>query len=340
MILFRHAINILIALCIFSISPAFANLTLEKGVTTPYPAPKIDGISAWINSQPLQLKNLHGKVVLIDFWTYSCINCIRTLPYLKDWYNKYHTAGLEIIGVHTPEFEFEKNLDNVKSAVLKDEIKYPVALDNEFKTWNNFNNRYWPAHYLIDKNGDVVYEHFGEGEYAMTENNIRFLLGKTTEANPTTFQDESAYPAQTPETYLGYARANSFASPQVAVRNRAALYAFPDELLDNEWALKGMWLINADHIVSAQPYAGLKIHFNARKVFIVMGSASGKPITVQVLLNGEDVATEKGDDVKNSNITVDKHTLYSVLSLPHPDNGILQLIPSLPGLEVYTFTFG
>ncbi len=337
---FRRSIYLIIAFYLANTAPAYATLTLEKGLGTPYPAPQIAGITAWINSQPLQLENLKGKVVLIDFWTYSCINCKRTLPYLKDWYNKYHSAGLEIIGVHTPEFEFEKDLANVKNALLAEGIKYPVALDNQFKTWENFHNRYWPAHYLIDKNGKVVYEHFGEGEYAVTENNIRFLLGKTTPASSSLGEEEGQFAAQTPETYLGFARANSFASRETAVLNRAQQYSYPNELLDNSWALQGAWIINADRIVSAQPFAGLKIHFNARKVFMVMGSATGKPISVQVLLNGEEVSAGKGDDVVHGRINVDKHTLYSVLFLPQFDNGVLQVIPSSPGLEVYTFTFG
>ena len=150
---------------------------LLNGLSQPYPAPPIVGIDAWINSPPLQLADLKGKVVLIDFWTYSCINCIRTLPYIKDWYAKYHDKGLVIIGVHTPEFEFEKNLDNVKNAVKAFNILYPVALDSHYATWKSFQNQYWPAHFLIDKAGNIVYEHFGEGDYAITEHNIRYLLG-------------------------------------------------------------------------------------------------------------------------------------------------------------------
>ncbi len=312
-----------------SLSTAFAALTLKNGIY-PYPAPQIEGITEWINSEPLQLNQLKGKVVLIDFWTYSCINCVRTLPYLKAWYHKYHDAGFVIIGVHAPEFGFEKNASNVQTAVLKQNIKYPVALDNDFKTWRNFNNHYWPAHYLIDKNGRVVYQHFGEGEYDTTENNIRFLLGLTTPAVAQPDLD-AQYPALTPETYLGYARAENFTSPETRSNNQAAQYTFPKELRDNDWALSGNWIINADRIVSAQPYAKLKIHCNAQKVFMVMGNASIKPIQLQILFNGENVT---------KSLEVDKHTLYEVLSLPQLDNGILEVIASSPGLEIYTFTFG
>jgi thiol-disulfide isomerase/thioredoxin len=154
-----------------------SSLSLQNGVATPYAAPPISGISSWINSDPIQLSELQGKVVLIEFWTYTCINCKRTLPYVIDWYAKYHHAGLIIIGVHSPEFDFEKTRSHVQEAVQKEGILFPVAQDNQFETWRNYNNNYWPAQYLIDKKGNVVYQHFGEGDYSITENNIRLLLG-------------------------------------------------------------------------------------------------------------------------------------------------------------------
>jgi cytochrome c biogenesis protein CcdA/thiol-disulfide isomerase/thioredoxin len=315
---------------------------LQNGVAVPYQAPAIDGITEWINSAPLQLSDLKGKVVLIDFWTYSCINCIRTLPYLKDWYNKYHNNGLVIIGVHAPEFDFEKDINNVKNAVANDGIKYPVALDNQFVTWRNFSNSYWPAHYLIDKNGYVVYQHFGEGDYDVTENNIRYLLGvgepKNNSVNSTHVVQFLG--SETPETYLGYSRADNFSSTESVSKDQSAHYTFPADLPENAWALQGLWTINSDKIVSAESNAAIKIHFNARKVFMVMGNSSSKPINVKVLLNGEAVIAEKGKDVANSSIHVDKHTLYEVLVLKFSGSGILQVIASEPGLEVYTFTFG
>lgn len=313
--------------------------SLEKGLWRPYKAPEIGGIEAWINSPPLQLSNLKGKVVLIDFWTYSCINCIRTLPYLKNWYNKYHDKGLVIIGVHTPEFDFEKNLDNVKSAVKRDGIHYPVALDNQFVTWRNFENHYWPAHYLIDKKGDVVYNHFGEGDYDVTENNIRFLLGINDLAVPTPTRAEPYTYSQTPETYLGYARADRSLSPSL-IHDKVALYNFPQELASNAWGLQGAWIVNADKIVSAEANAALKIHFNARKVFIVMGNSTAKPIKVKILLNGEQLIADKGKDVNSSSILVDKHSLYEAAILKQFAGGILQITSTEPGLEIYTFTFG
>ncbi len=317
-----------------------ASLSLQGGLSQPYHAPAIGGIDAWINSQPLQLSELKGHVVLIDFWTYSCINCMRTLPYLNDWYAKYHDKGLIIIGVHTPEFDFEKNYNNVKNAVERDGIKYPVALDSMFVTWQNFNNQYWPAHYLIDKNGNVVYTHFGEGDYDATENNIRYLLGmKELEPAVTSGKNQSSG-NETPETYLGYARAKNFSSPEAVNKNAPAQYTFPKELVSNDWALQGNWVVMPDKVVSSQKNAAIKINFHARKVYIVMGNSTDKPITVKLKLDGNNLSVNKGKDVVNSGLKVNQHTLYETIAFNQSNNGVLQVITSEPGLEVYTFTFG
>lgn len=313
--------------------------SLQNGLWRTYPAPEIDGIDTWINSPPLVLSSLKGKVVLIDFWTYSCINCVRTLPYLKDWYIKYHDKGLVIIGVHTPEFDFEKNVENVKNAVIRNGINYPVALDNQFVTWQNFSNHYWPAHYLIDKNGQVVYEHFGEGDYDVTDNNIRFLLGIDQVASPPTQSEEIFSATLTPETYLGYARADKNYSP-ILIADKDIEYQFSNKLVINSWGLQGGWQVFADKIVSTKANAALKIHFNASKVYIVMGSANNKPIKVKLFLNGEQLIDEKGKDVSDSSIVVNRHALYEVIDLKHLNDGLLQIITSEPGLELYTFTFG
>lgn len=312
---------------------------LENGLWLPYRAPEIEGIDAWINSPPLTLQELQGKVVLIDFWTYSCINCVRTLGYLKEWYRKYHDKGLVIIGIHTPEFDFEKELNNVKNAVIRDGIRYPVALDNQFVTWSNFHNLFWPAHYLINKKGVVVYQHSGEGAYDVTENNIRYLLGinELTKANkPASL---SFFSQQTPETYLGYSRSNRNQHPPFKY-NQIGQYTFPAELSDNSWALNGAWKIEADKIVSAGLNSAIKIHFNARKVFIVMGNSTAKPLKVKVLLNGEQIVIGKGKDVENSHVLVDKYAIFEIVNLHHFSSGILQIIASDPGLAIYTFTFG
>lgn len=305
------------------------NNMLRDGLMNPYPAPPLEDIHAWINSQPITLQELKGKVVLIDFWTYSCINCIRTLPFLKEWYQKYHTLGFEIIGVHSPEFVFEKNLENVKKAVKENGIFYPVALDNNFITWQNYQNHYWPAHYLIDKKGNVVYEHFGEGKYEETENNIRFLLGLNEpitlpHPNPITFR------ALTPETYLGYSRSENYASPESIQSDQVGSYHFPKELAENKWALQGQWKVTAEKITSVSENAAIRIHFSARKVFVVMGNTGPKPIEVKVFLNGKKVSSFFAED----------HKLYTALSLPEVSDGIMQLEAVSPGLEFYTFTFG
>lgn len=343
-ILFRKILGLLIILgVLFAIySPSltlsystaennisFSQTSLTNPIAKPYPAPQIEGITAWINSPPLTIANLHSKVVLIDFWTYSCINCIRTLPYLKTWYNRYHDQGFEIIGIHSPEFEFEKNIDNVKNAVSKFGIRYPVALDNNFVTWRNFNNRYWPAHYLIDKNGNVVYQHFGEGQYAVTENNIRFLLGLT---KPVSQMTESTKQNinQTPETYLGYARIENFASPETIMKNQLHDYSYPSALLANQWALQGKWIINSEKIIAASPNASIKIHFNAAKVYAVMGMED-KSIVVNMKLNNKEMPNK---------IIVNKNQLYTLVNTNRANEGELEVISEQPGLEMYTFTFG
>ena len=312
--------------------------SLLNGLENPYPAPQLDDHSEWINSPPLKINQLKGKVVLIDFWTYSCINCIRTLPYLKDWYAKYHQNGLVIIGVHSPEFEFEKDINNVKRAVKADNILYPVTLDNQYITWNNFHNQYWPAHYLIDKNGQVVYEHFGEGEYDVTENNIRYLLGLQGEAK-TTMTTENFSMFETPETYLGFARAAGYAGKEAIVENQRATYHYPDALDTNTWALNGDWIVYADKIVSAKAGAAIKLRFFSSNVYAVMGSAA-KPVTVKLMLNGEKILDEQGKDVKASAVNVSQHRLYTLVTLKHEGEGVLEMQAMSPGLELFTFTFG
>lgn len=313
---------------------------LTHGLSDPYPAPVIAGITTWINSPPLTLQQLKGKVVLIDFWTYSCINCIRTLPYLKDWYQKYHDKGFVIIGVHSPEFEFEKDLDNVKRGVEKYGIKYPVALDNHFVTWQNYNNRYWPAHYLIDKEGNVVYTHFGEGEYAVTENNIRFLLGMNKTENTLPEEKHGFFTRQTPETYLGYARSENNDSSGYTQRDKVGEYNFPKILSTDGWALKGKWIVSAQQISSAEKDAAIKIRFHAKKVYAVMGNSKNKSVTVKLLLNGKAIINEKGKDVENSSIVVKNNALYEVISFKQAETGVLEMTATDAGLEMYTFTFG
>jgi len=303
---------------------------LVDGLADAYSAPAIAGIEAWINSPPLSLEQLKGKVILIDFWTYSCINCLRTLPYLKAWYAAYHDKGLEIIGVHSPEFEFEKNRENVKNAVQKLKIFYPVALDNNFVTWQNYQNRYWPAHYLIDQQGKVVYQHFGEGEYDTTENNIRFLLGVSKPLAHERAETSIGSFFQTPETYFGYARAANFYSPEIIAKESALNYSYPAQLPLHGWALQGLWKIAADKITAMTPGASIKLHFRAKNIYAVLGSAGQKTILVKVKINDG----PKGD------IKVTQHELYTLGTFPQQNEGYLELTATAAGLEMYTFTFG
>ncbi|MBI2785352.1 MAG: cytochrome c biogenesis protein DipZ [Legionella longbeachae] len=307
--------------------------SLINGLWYTYRAPPIQGIDAWINSSPLQLSDLKGKVVLIDFWTYSCINCLRTLPYIKDWYTSYHDQGLVIIGVHTPEFSFEKKLDNVKAAVQRYGIMYPVALDNQFMTWNNYDNHYWPAHYLINKKGYVVFTHFGEGDYDITENNIRFLLGIKDLTTLSTPQKNSLTFSQTPETYLGYEKANSNFSP-ILIKDKTDQYYLSNELSASAWSLQGLWQVNAENIIAKEANASIKIHFKARKVFVVMGNDTTKPIKIKVIL------TKEGNKIKEHSLLVNKYSLYEVVSQKQFIDGYLELIADEPGITIYTFTFG
>lgn len=312
---------------------------LVDGVEQPYPAPPLKDITAWINSPPLTLASLKGHVVLIDFWTYSCINCIRTLPYLKAWYQTYKSQGLVIIGVHSPEFAFEQEYQNVKQAVEKYQIHYPVALDNQFQTWDNYGNHYWPAHYLIDKQGQVVYIHFGEGQYAVTEHNIQVLLGaKSKKKHSDTLPKQALTYGVTPETYLGSNRAERFANPKT---DDESGYQFHGMLKQDFWALQGQWQVNAQNITSLKANASILLHFHAKKVFLVLGSNDDKPKTVTILLNGKPISpAQAGKDVHEQRIKVNEDRLYELISLPNVSNGVLEIQCDSPGLEAYAFTFG
>jgi len=311
---------------------------LEKGLETPYPAPDFVGIQAWLNSNPLTMAQLKGKVVLIDFWTYSCINCVRTLPYVTAWDQKYRDQGLVIIGVHAPEFEFEKNIDNIKAALGQHTIQYPVAVDNNLSTWLAYKNRYWPAHYLIDQNGQVVYTHFGEGDYDVTENNIRYLLGLKGKVDAPAAITHAENESQ--ETYLGYARGSHYAGMPAVQRDSTAIYKSVDTLPDHQWDLTGPWKIEGQKITAQSKDATLRLNFTAKKVFLVMGTADGTSEKVRLSLNGHALEARSGKDVEDSTVTVMGHTLYELISQPTAESGILEIKPSAAGFEAYAFTFG
>ncbi len=300
-----------------------------------YEAPQIEGITKWLNSHPIKLSQLKGKVVLLDFWTYSCINCIRTLSSLNKLHEQYKDKGLIIIGVHSPEFEFEKEIVNVEKAVKKFGIEYPVALDNNLVTWHNYDNSYWPAHYLIDQGGKVVYTRFGEGQYDVLDNNIRSLLKLSQE--PQKFDDplqSLLFRHTTPETYLGAARVERNL-------NMDSDFVFPSTpIAVHYWALNGNWKINNEFIESEDKAAALRFRFMAKKVFIVMESADGEEINVDVKLDGKPIDVMAGEDVKNSSIAVRDSRLYEIINMPKAHEKLLEIKASRKGLRAYVFTFG
>ena len=313
---------------------------LQDPLAEPYPAPEFTGLEGWLNSAPLTMQDLRGKVVLVDFWTYSCINCLRTLPYITRWDEQYRDKGLVVIGVHAPEFEFEKSRTNIAAALAKFGIRYPVALDNKLDTWTAFKNRYWPAHYLIDRQGRVVYTHFGEGHYTETENNIRYLLGLDAKAETATDAVTSGE-GQSPETYLGYGRASHFASPGGLTRNELQTYAWPVNPIElHHWALAGDWDVTPQRITAVKAGAALRFRFQARHVFLVLGTKDARPVTFAVSLDGKPVGEHGGKDVRDSHVTVSAHRLYDLVDLGKAGEGLLEITAQSPDLEAYAFTFG
>ncbi len=313
-----------------------APIGLQRGLETPYPAPKFAGLQGWLNSEPQTMAALKGKVVLVDFWTYSCINCVRTLPYLTKWDEKYRDQGLVIVGIHSPEFEFEKKQANVAAALAQHGIRYPVALDNALSTWTAFKNRYWPAHYLIDREGRVVYTHFGEGAYGVTENNIRFLLGLKPVAEAAPAPQTRA--TITPETYLGHARAQHYAGSALQ-KDTAADYIFPSELKPDQWALEGGWKVEGQKITATKPGAALRLRFTAKRVFLVVGTANDMPASATLTLNGQPL-THAGKDAPGGTLKVEKPRLVELVAQDGISEGLLEIQADTAGLEAYAFTFG
>lgn len=303
--------------------------------------PGFQGGGNWLNSDPLVLEELSGQVVLVDFWTYSCINCIRTLPYLRSWHDKYQDDGLVIIGVHTPEFEFEKDLDNLKQAVADFKLQYPIVQDNDYKIWRAYENRYWPAKYLIDKNGRIRYTHFGEGKYQETEMEIQKLLAEDSQPIPeelTTLKDFD-HQTRTPETYLGYQRARAYHTSPEIKKDQLTRYAPADSIALNQVTLDGEWKIASE---SAQPSAGssLTIRFDAKQVNLVIDTAD-QAGTLTLELDGQPILPAlAGDHVENGQVTIDKAQLYNLVNLEHPGQHTLTLTAKSDTLQLFAFTFG
>jgi cytochrome c biogenesis protein CcdA/thiol-disulfide isomerase/thioredoxin len=307
-------------------------------------APEFTGTQQWFNTPdegPLSLRELRGQVVLVDFWTYTCINCIRTFPYLRAWDERYRDRGLTIVGVHTPEFPFEREAGNVADAIEQSGLRYPVAQDNDYATWNAYANQYWPAKYLIDAQGRVRYAHFGEGDYEETEAAIRELLaeaGRKPGAGHARAPVETASTGvTTPESYLGSLRAERFVNGPIASGTRTFSVPAPG-LAPDSLAYEGRWRIDP-HGATAVSGAQLHLDFGARRVFLVLG-ADGRPRRVRVLLDGKPVPGRfAGTDVRDGAVTIRGQRLYRLVELPRPGRHILTLELD-PGVSGYAFTFG
>ncbi|MCA9373331.1 cytochrome c biogenesis protein DipZ [Candidatus Woesebacteria bacterium] len=309
-------------------------LALPKGPAAPDLVPG----GEWFNSEPLTLADLKGKVVLVDFWTYSCINCQRTLPYLKTWWEKYHDKGLVIIGVHSPEFEFEKDPKNVAKALADFGITYPVVQDNDFATWKAYRNQYWPAKYLVDAEGFIRYSHFGEGQYDKTEETIQTLLEEAGMSAGSEPIDNPSYStsARTPETYLGYARIENLVSREQIKQDALQTFTAPARIPDSQFAYVGDWMLTSEYAAPA-PNAELLMQFDAKEVYLVARpkTTSG---TIQVFLDGQ--ASSLGDDVEDGVVAVDSDRLYKLIKLPSAGKHQLRLVFPEDSVELYAFTFG
>ncbi|MBP2445505.1 cytochrome c biogenesis protein DipZ [Rhizobium leguminosarum] len=315
-------------------------------------APSFGGAVEWLNSKPLTTEQLRGKVVLVDFWTYSCINCIRTIPYVRAWAEKYADQGLVVIGVHAPEFAFEKKIDNVKKAVGDFKIGYPVAIDNDYKIWRAFENSYWPAAYLIDAKGEIRYHHFGEGNYGTTEKAIQDLLreaGSQTTTSAAVTPNATGAEAgpdlgniRSGETYLGYAQAVNFASPEGLQADAAQNYSIAEPGL-NSWGLSGTWTVGKDQATLDQPGGGIAYRFSARDLHLVLGpGADGKPIRFQVTVDGKAPGADHGSDIDaDGNGVVSATRLYQLVRQSGTvvaRNFEIRFLD--PGVQAYAFTFG
>lgn len=314
--------------------------------------PSLAGAVTWLNGPPLTAKALEGKVVLVDFWTYSCINCLRALPYVRAWAEKYRDQGLVVIGVHAPEFAFERSIDNVKRAVTDLDITYPVAIDNDYAIWRAFANQYWPAHYFIDARGRIRYHHFGEGDYAGSEQVIRELLAEAGHRDASA-RDVAVQPTgaglaadlqdvRSPETYVGYGRAAHFVSPGGVVKDQAHVYADGGPRL-NEWSLVGDWTVGAERAALGAPGGRLVYRFHARDLHLVLGpDADGRPVRFRVTVDGAAPGDSHGVDVAADGTgTVTGERLYQLIRQGGPVADRTFAIEFLdPGVRAYSFTFG
>ena len=319
--------------------------------------PSLAGATGWLNSPPLDAQGLRGKVVLVDFWTYSCINCLRALPHVRGWYERYRDHGLVVIGVHAPEFAFERDVRNVQRAVEDLGVTWPVALDNDFAIWRGFDNRYWPAHYFIDAQGRIRAHHFGEGDYGQSERIIRELLREAGNTLPGDTTPAPAMPAprgsvereadmgnlRSPEIYIGHARAENFVSPGGLRAGRAFDYTVPATLRLNQWALGGRWLVGDEDARLQQAGGRIAFRFHARDLHLVLApEVAGKPVRFKVRIDGHAPGAMAGGDVTaDGDGQVDGNRLYQLI---RQDGAVKERSFEIefldPGVRAYAFTFG
>jgi len=337
--------------------PGIVSAQDKAGTPSPLPIegqlPSLGGASGWLNSAPLTAAGLRGKVVLVDFWTYSCINWLRTLPHVRAWAEKYRSQGLVVIGVHSPEFEFEKNLDNIRQAVKDMRVDYPVAIDSDHAIWRAFDNQYWPALYLVDAQGRIRHHHFGEGGYERAERIIQQLLAEAGAAG--SGRDLVSVDARgtevaadwenlkSPETYLGSARAERFASRGGLAPGKRGVHALPDRLKLNDWGLAGDWTAQREFAVLNAPGGRIAYRFHARDLHLVMGpTARGSAVRFRVLVDGQAPRADHGLDVDEQGLgTVTQQRLYQLIRQKGPIVDRRFEIEFLdPGVEAFVFTFG
>ena len=307
-------------------------------------APELQGISAYLNTEGIKISGLKGKVVLVDFWTYSCINCIRTLPYLKEWHDKYSDKGLVIIGVHTPEFEFEKDFSNVKMAVEKYGIKYPVVLDNDYETWNAYKNQFWPRKYLIDSNGLIRYDHIGEGAYEETERKIQELLAEMGSkvsqeiSKPQNAIGVNPLQVNTPEIYLGYKFARvQLGNPEGFRPEQEVNYSIPAEIEPNLVYLNGVWKSTPDYMELVSDEGDVVLLYSAKAVNIVAGRKSSLQVYVDGVIIGEN---NRGSDIILDRVDVNENRLYNLVFDRGYGAHLIEIKVRGRGFQIYTFTFG
>ncbi|MFL5496986.1 MAG: thioredoxin family protein [Gemmatimonadaceae bacterium] len=312
--------------------------------------PSLDGATQWLNSPPLTPAGLRGKVVLVDFWTYTCVNWLRTLPYVRAWGEKYRDQGLVVIGVHTPEFPFEKNLDNVRWAAKEMDVNYPIAVDSDYSVWRAFDNNYWPAVYVADANGRVRYHHFGEGAYDETEKVIQRLLGESGRAidrhlvsvAPHGLETAADYGTlRSPESYLGYEKAEAFAGN--ALQDAPRVYTVPPKLALNQWALAGDWTVKGGSTVLNKANGQIAYQFHARDVNLIMGPPPGSPpVRFTVTVDGQPPGAAHGADVdQQGNGTAARQTTYQLIRQQQRiADRKFEIQFEEPGVEAFCFTFG